>query len=583
MNYYCTCSAAILGVSVALVQVQAVRAISKAEIGKTARGVTVLIQDAQNPKSSGSGVIIKREGQTYTVLTAQHVVQSSSTLKVMTSDEKQHSVIQGSIQKFPDVDLALIQFTSTGAYSIAKMGDSDKSPLGTASFVAGFPGTTAVRSEPTFYFTSGEIAANANRPLKDGYAIAYNNPTLPGMSGGPVLNENGELIGIHGRAENAAVPQNVQLREDIYVLKTEFNYAVPINTFLTMAPKVNNTFAFQAPSTPTSSAPKGDDFFLQADTKLSKGDYKGALADFNQVLRLNPNYKAAYTGRGVARGGLGDLKGAIEDLSQALQIDPNNIRALAARGDWRFEAGDKQGAEADLKQSLKISMDAEDYKAYMNRGNLRKNLGDKQGALADYNQAIRINPNFAFAYSNRGSFRLGLGDKQGALADYNQAIRINPNFADAFVNRGVIRIQSGDRQGAIADFDQAIRINPNFALAYSNRGNVRHELGNKQGALADFDQALRINPNFASAYNNRGKVRFDLGDKWGTIADFDQAIRLNPNYAEAYYNRGNAHSEFGNKQDAIADFKKAAALFKEQGNYSYHQRAIGKLRKIGYL
>jgi tetratricopeptide (TPR) repeat protein len=583
MNYYRGCSAAIVGVSVALVQVQAVQAISRAEISKTARSITVLIQDAQNPKNAGSGVIIKKEGRNYTILTAQHVVQYSTNFKVVTSDEKQHPVTQGSVQKFPDVDLALIQFKSSETYNVAQIGNSDESSLGAASYVAGFPGTTAVRSEPTFYFTSGEIAANASRPLKDGYAIAYSNPTLPGMSGGPVLNEKGELIGIHGRAENAAIPQNAQIREDIYVLKTEFNYAVPIATFLRMAPKINNALAFQAPSTPAAFAPKADDYFLQADVKLDKGDYKGALTDFDRVLRLNPNYEAAYTGRGVAKGNLGDRKGAIEDFSQAIRIDPNNVRAYAARGNLRFETGDKQGAQTDLKQLMNVSRESEDYRAYFNRARLRESLGDKQGALTDYNQALGMNSNFAFAYSNRGKLYADLGNKQAALADYERAIQLNPDFADAFNNRGVIRIQSGNRQGAIADFDRVIRINPSSAVAYSNRGNVRHELGDKQGALADYNQALRINPNYASAYNNRGKVRFDLGDKQRAIADLERAIRLNPSYAEAYYNRGNAHSEFGKKQDAIADFKKAASLFKEQGNYSNYRMAIGMLRKLGYF
>jgi tetratricopeptide (TPR) repeat protein len=547
MNYHRGFSAAILGIGVALVQVQPVQAISKAEISKTAQGITVMIQDAQNPKISGSGVIIKREGQTYTVLTAQHVVQSPANFKVTTSDGKQHPSIQGSIKAFPDIDLALIQFISAEAYSIAKMGNSDQSSLGTASFVAGFPGTTVVRSEPTFYFTSGEIAANANRPLKDGYAIAYNNPTLPGMSGGPVLNENAELIGIHGRAESTAVPQNIQLRDDIYVLKTEFNYAVPINTFLRTVPKVNNALAFQAPSPPASSAPKGDDFFLQADAKLNQGDYKGALTDFDQVLRLNPKYEAAYTGRGVAKSNLGNKKGAIDDLDQALLINPNNVRAYGERGRLRFQAGDKRGAEADLKQSLTLSIDAQDYRAYNNRGNLRDKLGDKQGSITDYDRAIRINPSYALAYSNRGLVRSSLGNKQGAIADYNQAILVNPNDVQAYINRGELHRKSGNSRKAIADYDQAIRINPNNAGFYVNRGSMRYALADKRGAIADYDQAIRINPKDVLAYNNRGLIRLALADKQG----------------------------------AVSDLKQAASLFKEQGNRDAYQGIIEKLRKLG--
>jgi hypothetical protein len=333
---------------------------------------------------------MKKEGQNYTILTAQHVVQPSRNIKVTTPSGKQYPVSLGSVKAFPNVDLALLEFTSPESYSVAKIGNSDQSPLGTASFVAGFPGTTIVRSEPTFYFTSGEIAANSNRPLKDGYAIAYNNPTLPGMSGGPVLNEKGELIGIHGRAENAAVPQNAQLREDVYVLKTEFNYAIPINTFLRIAPQVNSKLASQVPSPPVTPTPRADDFFLQADMKLNLGDDKGALEGFNQVLRLNPKYESAYTGRGSAKGNLGDRKGAVEDLSQAIRLNPRNVRAYAMRGSHRIEVGDIQGAVADLMQSIKIGIAPEDYRAYNNRGLLRNKLKDYQGALKDYTQGCKL-------------------------------------------------------------------------------------------------------------------------------------------------------------------------------------------------
>jgi S1-C subfamily serine protease len=192
IDYNARLSAAILGVGVALVQMQPAQALTKVEVSKVAQSVTVMIQNAQNPQDAGSGVIIKREGETYTVLTAHHVVQQSSGFKLMTPDKKLYPIVQ----PLPGVDLALVQFKSAGAYGVAKTGDSAQNPSGSASFVSGFPASNvnAVISDPEYYFTSGEIVANASRPNKDGYALAYSNATFPGMSGGPVLNEQGELI-----------------------------------------------------------------------------------------------------------------------------------------------------------------------------------------------------------------------------------------------------------------------------------------------------------------------------------------------------------------------------------------------------
>jgi tetratricopeptide (TPR) repeat protein len=527
INYNARLSAAILGVSVALVQMQPAQALTKVEVSKVAQSITVMIQNAQNPRDAGSGIIIKREGETYTVLTAHHVVENSPNYKVMTPDKKMNPTVPGSIQPLPGVDLALVQFKSAGSYGVAKMGDSTQSPSGSASFVAGFPGTTEVRSEPEYYFTSGEIAANGSRPNKDGYALAYSNPTLPGMSGGPVLNERGELIGIHGRAEKAEKLQNSQVSNNIYVLKTEFNYAIPINTFLTLAPQVNKTLALRTPSASVPSGPKADDFFLQADEKLNKADYKGAIADYDQAIRLNPKFALAYLNRGDSRYGLGDKKGAITDFDQAIRLDPKYSPAYSSRGYVRHELGDKQGAFTDFDQVIRLNpKNAVAYVAYYNRGDVRNELGDKQGAITDFDQVIRLDPNFTPAYSSRGRARNELGDKQGAITDFNQAIRLDPKYSPAYIDRGIVRHELGDKQGAITDYDQAIRLDPKFALAYANRGTTREQLGDKQGAIADLDQAICLDPKLAFAYTNRGAVRYELGDKQGAIADYQKAVAL---------------------------------------------------------
>jgi serine protease Do len=159
IDYNARLSAAILGVGFALVQSLPAQALTKVEVSKVAQSVTVMIQNAQTPQDAGSGVIIKREGETYTVLTAHHVVQQSLGFKLMTPDKKLYPVVQGSIQPLPGVDLALVQFKSAGSYGVAKIGDSAQSPSGSASFVSGFPASNvnAVISEPEYYFTSGEI------------------------------------------------------------------------------------------------------------------------------------------------------------------------------------------------------------------------------------------------------------------------------------------------------------------------------------------------------------------------------------------------------------------------------------------
>lgn len=177
--------------------IQSAQALSSAEVSAIAEAITVRI-DGQN---SGSGVLIKRQDDVYTVLTAAHVVATADEYEVVTGDDLRYPLTYSNVKKFPGVDLALVEFTSSKPYQVAQLGDSSNVRAGEPVYVSGFPMPTAAITEPIWNFSEGKVTANAKRPLADGYGLVYSNNTLPGMSGGSVLDRQGQLIGIHGRAD----------------------------------------------------------------------------------------------------------------------------------------------------------------------------------------------------------------------------------------------------------------------------------------------------------------------------------------------------------------------------------------------
>jgi tetratricopeptide (TPR) repeat protein len=61
---------------------------------------------------------------------------------------------------------------------------------------------------------------------------------------------------------------------------------------------------------------------------VALGDYKQAIADFNQVLEIEPNQAKTYLNRGYSRLQLDDNWGAIEDFDRAMRLDPKWQRCI---------------------------------------------------------------------------------------------------------------------------------------------------------------------------------------------------------------------------------------------------------------
>jgi serine protease Do len=359
-------------------------ALSAPEVSQIAKDITVRIE-SQTP---GSGVLIKRDGSTYTLLTAAHVVGTADDYEVVTQDNQRYRINSEAIKTLPGVDLAILQFSSDRTYKTAKLGNAQKMPEGSASYVAGFPLKSQALTETIYNFTEGKITANANRALKDGYSLVYSNNTLPGMSGGPVLNSEGHLLGIHGRADTTDRVLNQSINPDIFI-KTGFNLGIPVNTFLSLVPKTGVDLGFQIPAAAVSSVPSVDDVYLQALDHYERGDIAPALSNSTQAIRLDANFAPAYSLRGSIRYLQEDQIGALEDFNRALKLDSEMVSA------------------------------------YLGRGLIQSALGDPQSAMADYSQVIQRNSRHARAYYNRGVLHLNQGQQQDAMSDLRAAADIS--------------------------------------------------------------------------------------------------------------------------------------------------------------
>ncbi len=142
----------------------------------------------------GSGVIVKKDGNTVYVLTNNHVVGKADEITVHMDDGREFNAeIVGTDQRR---DVALVKFETKENIPVARLGNSDEVQVGDISFAIGNPlGFSST-------FTSGVVSAvgrNADARLGTSFTdfIQTDAAINPGNSGGALVNIYGEVIGIN--------------------------------------------------------------------------------------------------------------------------------------------------------------------------------------------------------------------------------------------------------------------------------------------------------------------------------------------------------------------------------------------------
>ncbi|WP_293339337.1 serine protease, partial [Microcoleus sp. CAWBG58] len=194
------------------VQILPAPALERTEIGEIAKKFTVMIAgDCQ-----GSGSIIERQGENYTVLTANHVVATTGECFIQTGDGMRYKIYEAI--NVPGTDLAVLQFQSKNNYGVAQTATSANLQPGSTVYVAGYPSPGQFDTKRGYRFYP--VNVNGRAPgSREGYELSYDGASLPGMSGGPVLDSNGRVVATHGKAD-------VRLQQAVE------NYGVPFEIFL---------------------------------------------------------------------------------------------------------------------------------------------------------------------------------------------------------------------------------------------------------------------------------------------------------------------------------------------------------------
>lgn len=362
---------------------------------------------------------------------------------------------------------------------------------------------------------------------------------------------------------------------------------VYFNSRQTPIPSPRSQSTSSPTKTPTVEPKTAEEFVTRGNQRLESGEYKEALADFDQALQLQSNSSAALSGKNVAQGrlflGENKPKEALAAFEKAIAIQPDNPRGWEGKGDIFLNASKFNDALAAYNKATQV--DPNYALGWVSRGLALSRLEKYSEAIVAYDKAIAIDDTNSFTWYQKGVALASLEKYQDAVQSYDKAIEINPNYQDAWIDKGKILFYFlGKREEGLEAVDKAIEIDSSYIYAWIMRGEFLSGEGRHEAELAAFEKALSIDPENFTAWQGKSQALVKLRRLDEAIAAAQRAIDFSPNIpliqANSWTAKANALYESGKYNEALPAYKKAIELAPEaDGGWSNLSELLNRIKR----
>lgn len=437
------------------------------EIARTIFPSVVLLEMSDSSGrmiAQGSGFFVRED----VVATNYHVIEGAAKGFAKVVGQNAVYAIAGVVGTDVERDLALLKLEGAKAPPL-RLADISRIEVGEQVFALGNPKGLEGTISP------GIVSGIGIRQVNNENLIQITAPISPGSSGGPVVNKNGEVIGVAssslsgGQNLNFAVPGAY-----LALLVASAKAVMPLDAFAARAGKK------EVAQGRISGTPCGG----PEDPRIGRLGYSsGGYADFGDYLFRQGRYTEARDAYVVA-----------------IRMKPNNEQALH------------------------------------NLGNVYVQLRCFDDAVESLQSALRLKPKEADIYHSLGLAYDKMGRCTDAVETYREALRFKPKFGKVFMGLGLCYAKLNRHSEAIEAFKECIRLDYDKPFAYSFIGTSALQLRQLDEAKKWFQEAIRKWPQEAAAHEGLGQLYVVLKDKESAMEQYRILTVLSRVSADWLYN-----------------------------------------------
>ena len=293
-----------------------------------------------------------------------------------------------------------------------------------------------------------------------------------------------------------------------------------------------------------------------------------AIKTFEQALKRKPELVAPNLFLGMALVRTNQYEKSIEPLKKAISLNPAETRAYVNLGLSYMELGREQDAMKILHKAAELW--PQDVEILYNLGVVYTRL-----MTTTYRKMAQIDPDSYRVHQLLGASFEGRRDTRRAIEEYKLAIAKKPDFAGLHHALGNVYWKEGDLEKAEEEFLKELEIAPENYLTTWKLGNIY--LLKKQYALAFqyLEKAIEQKPDLGQAHRDLGRALIQTnGDVLRAMTHLKKVTQLSPEEPTSHYLLAQVYKKLGMKAEQSAELEMFERLRKAQQEREQRARLV---------